>query len=211
MRERKRAGGHGRGSGGMEQNAARHLGSEGHEQFGVGVRAIGARDDEGIAAGFAFAADPARDQPDGRMEKKQRFDEPLHEVDEIVPAADVGQLVEQNHFDFVGRVAGERGGRQQDDRAEDADEDGRGDAIANGDGDAARDPKRSSEFCQCFGDRAVGDRAARAVQAAGADQAGSGEGERDRSTDEPEPGQVRDTEFRCNSTNENVPSLIGTS
>ena len=121
----------------MEQHAARHLRGEGHEQLGVGMRAIGAGDDEGVAAGFAFAADPARDQPDGGVEEEQRFDEALHQVDEIVPAADVGQLVEQNHFDFVGRLAGERGGRQQDDRAEDADEDGRGDAIADGDGDAA--------------------------------------------------------------------------
>ena len=97
------------------------------------------RDDDGVAAGFAFAADPARDQPHGRVEEQQRFDEALQQIHEVVPTADVGQLVEQDHFDFVGRPAGERGGRQQDDRPQDADEDRRGDAVANGDGDALAD------------------------------------------------------------------------
>lgn len=41
------------------------------EQLGVGVGALGAADDEGVAALFAFAADPGGDEPHGGMEKQQ--------------------------------------------------------------------------------------------------------------------------------------------
>ena len=108
----------------LEQDAAWHLGGQGYEQFGVGVGLLGALDDGGVAAGFAFAADPGGDDPDGGVEEEQRFDDPLQEVDEVVPAADVGQLVQEDHFDFVGAPAGEGGRRQQDHGADDADEDG---------------------------------------------------------------------------------------
>lgn len=118
------------------------------------MRTVRAADDEGVAAGFAVAANPAGENPHRRMEEQHRFHHALQQVHEVVPAADVGQLVEQDHFDFVGRPAGKRGGRQQDDRADDADEDGRGDAVADGDGDTPADAERLGELREERGDRA---------------------------------------------------------
>jgi hypothetical protein len=115
---------------------------EAKEQLGVSVWAFSAADDERIATCFAFAADPRGEEPHGGVEEQQRLDDALDEIHQIVPAADVGQLVQQDHFDFVGSPASEGGGREQDDGPNDPDEHGRGDAIADGDGDAPADAKR---------------------------------------------------------------------
>ncbi len=96
----------------------------------------------------------------------------MQEVDEIIPTSDVGQFVEQDHFDFIGTPAGEGGGREQDHWPEDADEDGGGDALADGHGDAARDVQRGGESREEVGDRAIFHGATRAAKAAGADDAG---------------------------------------
>ena len=55
----ERAGGHGGGSGRVEQDTPRHLGGERNQKFGVRMRMIGSGDNECVAASFAFAADPA--------------------------------------------------------------------------------------------------------------------------------------------------------
>ena len=44
---------------------------------------------------FAFLADAARDPPDGGVIEQKSFDEVLEKVDEVIVAADVGQLVGQ--------------------------------------------------------------------------------------------------------------------
>ena len=134
----------------MEENAPRQFGRERDKHFGVGVRPFRAVDDERIAAGLALAANPIRDEPHGRVEEQQRFDDSLREIHEVVPTTDVGQLVQQDHFDFVRRPAGERRGRQQNDRPQDADEHRRGDAIADGEADALADAQRSRQLLRAI-------------------------------------------------------------
>ncbi len=57
---------------------------------------------EVVAAELAFVAQAAADPPHGGMEEEDRFREGLHEVPEEVRAADVGELVSQDDFQFVG-------------------------------------------------------------------------------------------------------------
>ena len=109
------------------------------EEGGVGFGAVGVANDRGVAAFFAVAADLAADEPDGGVEEEERLDNSLQQVDEVVPAADVGELVEQHHVELLGGPAGERGGREEDQRADDADEDRLGDAVGRREGDAAGD------------------------------------------------------------------------
>lgn len=157
---------------------------------------LGAGDDGGVAAGFAFAADPGRNEPDGRVEEQQRFDDPLGEVHDVVVAADMSQFVQQDHFDFIGAPAGDGGGREQDHRPNDADEDRRGHALAHGDrdaaGDAAGDAERRGEAGEGVSDGASGNRSTSAAEAMSADETGEEQRERKWRADEPEPGEVGD-------------------
>ncbi len=55
-----------------------------------------------VAAVFAFEADVVRDPPDCRVVEKRGFRDTLQDVDEVIVAADVGELVREQRFDVFG-------------------------------------------------------------------------------------------------------------
>ena len=61
---------------------------------------------------LAFDADAPGDVPDGGMGKQDGFDEVLQEIDHVIVAADVGQLVGEDGFDLARCHAGCEGDRQ---------------------------------------------------------------------------------------------------
>ena len=65
------------------------------------------RHGEIIAAVLALASNARADPPDRRMVEEHRLDGRLHEVDEVIVAADVCELVCQKKLDLLGRQRGE--------------------------------------------------------------------------------------------------------
>ena len=66
-----------------------------------------------------------RDPPDARMEEQQRFGDRLQQVDRVIAAADVRELVSEERFDLRGGHVRHRGERQHDQRLQPADQDRR--------------------------------------------------------------------------------------
>jgi hypothetical protein len=77
----------------------------------VGGLGAGAVDDEVVAAGFALEAHARGDVPGGRVEEEEGLRDRLKEVDEVVVAADVGELVGEDGAELVGGKAGDESGR----------------------------------------------------------------------------------------------------
>ena len=59
------------------------------------------------------------------MVKQQRLDQDLEKVDEVIVAADVGDLVGQNGFELFDRQSGDGRGGQQNYRTKPTDDGGR--------------------------------------------------------------------------------------
>src|ERR1700733_13896029 len=97
---------------------------EERESAGVGEGVAGDGYGEVVAAVFALAADLLGDPPDGGVVEEQSFDDGLEDADEVVVAADVGELVGEDGFDLGGREAGEASEGHEDDGAEPADDGG---------------------------------------------------------------------------------------
>ena len=76
---------------------------------------------------LTLGTDTSGDPPDGRVIEQQRLDDGLQEVDDVVVTPDMCQLVRDERFDLRRRQAGERGGRQQDNRLHPADHHRNGD------------------------------------------------------------------------------------
>jgi hypothetical protein len=86
-----------------------------------------------------------RTHPDGRMEKQQRLNQSLEQVHQVVPATDVGQLVEQDELHLIWRPSAHRCGRQEDQGTHDPHQNRSGDPVADGHGDGAADPERTGQ------------------------------------------------------------------
>ena len=86
------------------------------KRAGIGHRIATQADREVVAAVLALGADASRQPPDRGVIEEQRFDERLQEVDQVVVASDVRELVRQERLELPGRQAGERAGRHQHDR-----------------------------------------------------------------------------------------------
>ena len=56
---------------------------------------------------LALGADSAGDPPDGRVIEEKRLDEGLEDADEVVVAADMGELVGEDGFELRGGETGE--------------------------------------------------------------------------------------------------------
>ena len=75
-----------------------------------------------VATVLTRLANPRRHPPDGRMKEQQRLRHRLQQVDGIVAAPDVGQLVREKRLDLAGRQAAERSDWQEDQRAHEPDD-----------------------------------------------------------------------------------------
>lgn len=71
---------------------------EASRSAGVRHRLAGERNDEAVAAVLPLLTNPARDDPDGRMEEQDRLNNALEKGNRKVEPADMGQLVEQRHL-----------------------------------------------------------------------------------------------------------------
>jgi hypothetical protein len=71
-------------------------------------------DDEIVATTFSLGSHDVRDPPHGRVIKEEALDQALEDVDQIIVAANVCQLMEQNDFDLSGRKTGEQSDRDED-------------------------------------------------------------------------------------------------
>ena len=71
---------------------------------------------------LALDADAVRDPPHCRMVEEQRLDDGLHQVDEEVVAADMRQLVREDHLHLFGGESGERGRGKKDDGTKPSDD-----------------------------------------------------------------------------------------
>ena len=87
----------------------------------VGVRIAAQAHRQIVAAVLALDADPARQPPHRRVIEEQRLDERLQQVDEVVVAADVRQLVREDRLELLRRQSSQRARRKQHDRLEPAD------------------------------------------------------------------------------------------
>ena len=79
-------------------------------------------DREIVAAVLALGADDPRHPPDRRMIEEQRLDGGLHEVHEVVVAADVRELVRDDGLDLLRREAAEHSARHEKRRLQPADD-----------------------------------------------------------------------------------------
>ena len=73
---------------------------QGYERRGVGGRVSAHCDHHIVTTVFAFGANHARDPPDRGVIEQETFDASLHDIREIIPAADVRQFMQQNRFDL---------------------------------------------------------------------------------------------------------------
>ena len=101
-----------------------------HDASAISASAYAARfsgDGDGgiVAAVFAFLANAPGDPPDARVEEQQRFGNRLQQVDRIVAAADVRELVGDERLDLRRAHVRQRGERQHDERLQPADQDWR--------------------------------------------------------------------------------------
>ena len=87
----------------------------------VGVRIAAQADREIVAAVLALGANPPRQPPHRRVVEQQRLDQRLQQVDEIVVAADVRELVGEDRLELLRREPGQRARRQQHHRPQPAD------------------------------------------------------------------------------------------
>ncbi len=112
---------------------------DGEEGFGVeeGIADEGGR--EVVAAVFALLADVGGDPPDGGVVEEEGFDEGLQEIDEIIVAANVGEFVGEDGLELRGGKTGEEGCGEKDERAEEADDEGRCDERGLGECEGTRD------------------------------------------------------------------------
>jgi hypothetical protein len=137
----------GQGAAGRGQRGAdARRGGDPEERAGVCGRVAGDRHGDVVAAQLAFGVDVSRDPPDGWVVEEQRFNHGLGEVHEIVVAADMRQLVEEEGLEVRGGEAGEGARGHEHQGPEPADygrrfDEGR-DQQANGsrDGDAGLQP-----------------------------------------------------------------------
>jgi hypothetical protein len=86
------------------------------ERAGVGQDIARDRDREIVAAVFAFRADLRGDPPDGRVIEEHRLHHALQQVNQIVVAANVRELMRQQRLHVLRRQAAERSHRREDDR-----------------------------------------------------------------------------------------------
>ena len=89
------------------EEAGREVDAASGEGCGADVRVVYKTNYLVVAAQFPLAADARRDPPDGGMVKQQRLDQDLEKVDEVIVAADVGDLVGQNGFELFDRQSGD--------------------------------------------------------------------------------------------------------
>ena len=75
------------------------------QRAGVGDRIAAQADREIVAAVLALDADAARQPPHRGVIEEQRLDQRLQQVDEIVVAADVRELVREDRFELLRRQA----------------------------------------------------------------------------------------------------------
>jgi hypothetical protein len=82
-----------------------------------------ARDGEGqvVAAVLPLGPDAARHPPGRRVVEEQRLDHALKQVDQVIVAQHVGQLVRQQRFEMCRRQFRQHRGREQDERLHDPD------------------------------------------------------------------------------------------
>ena len=158
-----------------------------HEHLDISLGPAHTRDDQAIAAELALQAYPTREPPGHRVEEEQRLDETLQQVDEVVPALQVGEFVKQDHLELVDTPARDRGGRQEDQRADDSDEDRRGDPVADGDADTSGTFQGVRQCPTTARDLTGLDDSARSANPFDADKPGSEQEEVERRTGQPDP------------------------
>ena len=166
--------------------------AEGGEEAGVSGGLAGAVDDEPVAAELAFEADPGGEPPGDGVEEEEGFDEALQDEDQVVVTAEVGEFVQEGHFELVDGPAAQRGGGDEDQGAQDADEDGGGEVVADGDADAAGDAEGVGQGAAAVGDGAGVEREAGVAEFFDTDEAGGEEGEGEKRAGEPDGGEVGD-------------------
>jgi hypothetical protein len=85
-----------------------------HQRLGVRQRVARGAHREIVAAQLALLAHPPRHPPHRGMIEEQRLDRALQQVDQVVVAADVRQLVGQDRLDLGRAQAAQHAGRKQD-------------------------------------------------------------------------------------------------
>lgn len=94
------------------------------ERARIDDRVAGGGDGEIVAAILPLDADPAGDPPDGRVVEEQGLSRALDQVDEVVVAADVRELVREQRLDLFDGHTGERRNREEHRRPENSEGDG---------------------------------------------------------------------------------------
>ena len=165
------------------------------KRAGVGDRITTQADGEVVAAVLALRANASRQPPDGGVIEEQRLDERLQEIDQIVVAPDVRELVRQNRLELLGRQAGQRARRHQHDRLDPADDGRNVNAGRFENRDAAREVKAAGEADRHRLPRVAGRR--NAVRAQPLDPAPPGEQTQaqDRDARQPHEQQRRQNRF----------------
>ena len=107
------------------------------QRFRVGSGVAGVCHDNLIATHFALESNPRRQPPYNRVEEQERFHNSLHQIDRVVPAADVRQFVEQHHLQLLNAPTAQSSRRQKDHWPEYPHKDRRGKSGANSKCDVA--------------------------------------------------------------------------
>ncbi len=84
----------------------------------VSIRIAAQADREIVAAVLALDPDAVRQPPDGRMVEEQSLDERLQQIDHVVVAADVRELVREDCFELIRRHPGQGAARNEHDRTQ---------------------------------------------------------------------------------------------
>ena len=116
----------------IEQRSTRRRDREAHrpgpprfelrERFRVRDGIATQRHRDVVAAMLALDTNPRREPPHRGMVEEQCLHDRLQQVDQIIVAADMRELVRENRLDLRRRQRGDRGDRQQNRRPQPADE-----------------------------------------------------------------------------------------
>ena len=161
------------------------------QRLGVRRRFPRNRDGGVVAAVLALLADAPRDPPDGRMEEQQRFGDRLQQVDRVIAAADVRELVSEERFDLGGGHVRHRGERQDDQGLQPADQDRRVDHRRLDDPERHADAQAAGETSGGQLPGGEGCRDGRGAQAMDAPASGGEPGDERRHACQPDPHDDR--------------------
>ncbi|HEY9010976.1 MAG TPA: hypothetical protein VIN06_08145, partial [Devosia sp.] len=130
------------------------------------------------------------------MVEEERLDDELEEVDEVIVAADVGEFVDEDRLDLVGRQRGEEGGGDDEHRFPPAEDGGNVDLRGGDEADGARDLQLGAERVEAVAPVSINNGPARVAEVVKGEPAEDQLGAEDEDAHAPREDEIGEDGFQ---------------